>query len=267
MRWGSAASLILYKDLVIVNASEESRSIRALDKATGEEKWKAQADGLEQCYATPVLVNLKDGSAEIVIAVPGEVWGLNPDTGKLKWFAETALQGTLTPTVVVDEAEGIVYAFGGNRGSGSVAIRTGGKGDVTDSHVVWTSRISSYVPSPVLHEGRIYCVDDRGVAVCMNAKDGSEVFRERLAGGGDGGFGGGRGASRPFYSSVLLAGDKLIAVGRTGTAYVFAAGPEFKLLAKNQFSGDAGDYNASPAAVDGCLYLRSDKYLYCISEK
>ena len=73
--WGSGASLVLFKDVVIVNASEESQSIRALDKTTGKEKCKAAASSLELAYGTPSVVTLKDGSTELVVAVPGEVWG------------------------------------------------------------------------------------------------------------------------------------------------------------------------------------------------
>ena len=68
----------------IVNSPEESQSICALDKATGKEKWKAGASSLELAYGTPSVVTLKDGSTELVVAVPGEVWGLNLETGKLR---------------------------------------------------------------------------------------------------------------------------------------------------------------------------------------
>ena len=77
-RWGSAASLVLYKDMVIVNGAEESQSILALNKQTGQEVWKAEAATLELTYGTPTLVELPDGAVELVISVPGEVWGTEP---------------------------------------------------------------------------------------------------------------------------------------------------------------------------------------------
>ena len=83
-RWGSGASLILCGDLLIVNASEESNSIRAFDKRTGKQVWKAEAKLLELAYDTPALVTTKAGKADLVIAVAGEVWGLDPDRGKLR---------------------------------------------------------------------------------------------------------------------------------------------------------------------------------------
>lgn len=93
-RWGSAASPILVGDLLVVNAAEESRAIYGLDKLTGEEKWKAEADTLAYAYGTPVLMNKDD----LVIAAPGEIWGLNPASGKLRWWAETGIStGSATP--------------------------------------------------------------------------------------------------------------------------------------------------------------------------
>ncbi|MFN9982205.1 MAG: serine/threonine protein kinase, partial [bacterium] len=98
---------------------------------------------------------------DMVIAVPGEVWGLNPLTGKLVWYAETTLTGNLSPSVIQDGD--MLYIFGGYRSSGSLALRTGGTGDVTKSHIAWTSRNSSYVVTPVLHDGHLYWIDDQGM--------------------------------------------------------------------------------------------------------
>ena len=79
----------------------------------------------------------------------------------------------------------------------------------------------------------------------------------------------GSGANRygkPFYASVVLAGERLYAVGRSGDVYVLAANPELTLLAQNRFSNDDGGFNASPAIADGQLFIRSDKHLYCVAE-
>lgn len=259
--WGSGASPILFENLVIVNASDESQSLRALDKTTGREVWKAEAAGLEMTFATPRLVESPAGKTELVLGVPSEVWGLDPATGKLTWYAESNLDGNVSPTLVAHD--GIVYLAGGLRG-GSLAVKTGGEGDVTDSHVVWTSRESTYVPSPVYHKGHLYWISDRAQAYCLNAETGDLVYRERLAGGDDGG--GRRGASRGFYASVLVVGDKLIAVSRTDGTYVLDASPTFKVVARNVLEGDDSDFNATPAVSDGELFLRSNRFLYCIAE-
>ncbi len=258
-RWGSGSSLILYKDFVIVTAAEESRSIRALDKRTGKEVWKAAADTLELTYGTPSLIETAGGQAELVIAVPSEVWSLNPDTGKLRWYAETSLTGNVGPSVVV--ADGIVYATGGFPGTGSVAVRAGGKGDVTKTHVVWSSNNGSYIPSPVVHQGRLHYVNDQGFAVCLDAKTGSLVYKERLPGAASGG--GGFGA-KPFYASDVLANGNLYAVSRRNGTFVIAATPEFKLVAQNKLAADGSDFNATPALSGNQIFLRSNRFLYCI---
>lgn len=255
-RWGSAASLVLHKDTVIVNASEESQSIRALDKVTGREVWKVPAATLELAYGTPTLVKLADGQIELVMSVPGEVWGLNPNTGKLTWYAATKLTGNVCPSIVA--GDGVVYAFGGYRSSGSHAIRLGGNGDVTQSHVVWSSRNSSYVATPLLHEGHLYWVDDRGQAFCVKADSGELVYRKRLPGVSSGG--------QPFYASPILVGDNLYVVSRWDGTFVFAAKPEFEQIAQNQFDSDETDFSATPAVSNGQLFIRSGKFLYCISE-
>ena len=257
-QWGSAASPILHGDLLIVNASEESRTIYALNKQSGEEVWRTEGDLLELTYGTPLVVSLADGREELVIAVPEEVWGISLENGRLNWHVVTQLTGNISPSVVANGD--VVYVFGGYRGSGSMAIRAGGRGDVSDTHVLWTSRTSSYVPSPIYHEDHLYLIDDRGLALCLDAADGEIVFRERLPG-----VAGGGGASRPFYASPVLVGDRLYSVGRTCGAFVTTVGDDFELIAHNQFSDDESDFNASPVVSGDQLFLRSNQFLYCVS--
>ncbi len=258
-RWGSSASPILYKDTVIVNASEESQSVRALDTATGKEVWKAEAASLELAYNTPALVELEDGRVDVVIPVPHEIWGLNADTGRLTWFAETQLAGNVAPSPIVHD--GVVYVLGGYPRIGAVAIRAGGKDDVTKSHIAWTSTDASYITSPVFCDGNLYFVSDQGIALCVDAKSGETVYKERLPGGG--GSGGGRG--KPFYASVVLVGDKIYSVSRRNGTIVLAAKPEFEQLAHNKLGSDETDFNGSPAVSDGQMFLRSNRFLYCLA--
>jgi outer membrane protein assembly factor BamB len=249
-RWGSAASLIVHGDSVIVNASEESRSIRSLDRKTGKENWKTEADLLELAYGTPNIV--KNGDRELlVLAVPQEVWALNPANGKLAWFCETKLPGNVSPSI--NTANGMIYVTGGYPATGSVAFKAEGKGDIT-SKITWTSRDASYVASPVLHEGHLYWIDDKGVAFCANAETGKTVYRERLVGGG----------GRPVYASPVLCDGKLFIPSRWEGVYVIAAKPEFELLAENRFPDDKSDFNGTPAISGRQMFLRSDQALYCI---
>jgi outer membrane protein assembly factor BamB len=116
MRWGSGASPILYGDMVIVNASEENQALFALDKKTGKEVWKAQAEGLGMTWGTPILVG--EGEAtELAIGVPGEIWGFNPKTGKLKWFAQGMPENSFCASLVTDGS--VVYAIDGRGGEAS----------------------------------------------------------------------------------------------------------------------------------------------------
>jgi len=254
-RWGSAASPILYKDMVIVNASEESTTIYALDKKTGKEVWKMQSGKLELTYGTPLLVTLSDGRKELLIAVPNEVWAFDPASGKCNWYCGSNLGGNISPSVIAQD--GIVYATGGFPRIGSAAIRIGGKDDVTDTHTVWSSPEGSYVPSPVIYQGHIYWVSDRGEATCLDAKTGKQVYKEKLDAPGRG---------KVVYASVNRVHDKLYAVSRWGGTYVIAAKPKYELLAQNKIESDASDFNASPAISNGQLFLRSNQYLYCVQK-
>jgi len=255
-RWGSAASPVLFEDSIIVNAAEESQAIIALAKSTGEELWRQEAEMLELTYGTPRLLSLGDQEHELVISVPEEIWALNPRTGKLKWYAETPMAGNVTPSVIVDGKT--VYSFGGYRSSGSLAVRGGGKGDVTDSHTVWTNRSSSYVATPLLHGGRFYWIDDRGIAYCTSAEDGEVIYRERVQDLSSG---------RPVYASPTLIGQHIYVVTRRSGTIVYPPGDEFRPIAKNVIAGDETDFNASPAISDGKIYLRSNRTLYCIGRQ
>ena len=257
--WGSAASPVLYKETVIVTATEEARTVVALDKATGREVWRAPGSALEYVFGTPVLAG-DSARPELVFALPDELWALNPDTGKLRWFATSGLPGNIAPSVVV--GDGVVFAFGGFPQLGAVAVRTGGKGDVSGSHRLWSTRNSSYVPTPVLHEGRLYVVTDQGFALCLDAKTGEQVFKERLPGASATGRGG-----KPFYASAVLANGNIYAVSRRNGTFVIGAGPQFKLVAQNSLASDATQFNATPAVSGGELFLRSDKYLYCLATR
>jgi len=254
--WGSASSPVLYKDFVIINASEESQAVYALDKKTGKQAWKAEGGGLEYVFGTPVLMET-EGRAELILALPNELWALNPDTGKLRWYASTGMSGNVAPSVV--PGKGVVYAFGGFPQLAAVAVKTGGKGDVTSSHVLWSSRDSSYIPTPVLHEERLYFASDAGFAVCLDAKTGSLVYKERLPGASSTGRGG-----KPFYASAVLANGQVYAVSRRNGTFVFPAAPEFKVVAQNKLTDDT-QFNATPALDGQTIFLRSDRYLYCIT--
>jgi len=252
-RWGSGASPVLNDGILIVNASEEARAIFGFDAVTGNELWKAEYDRLELCYATPVIVVGEGGVAEAVISMPGEVWGLNATNGKIRWYCEIGNGGNVSPSVVVGEDS--FFTFGGYPAQETNAIKRGGRKDVTDTHRLWQSRDSSYVATPLLHDGHLYWVSDKGQAFCVNVKSGETVTRTRLTGLESGG--------RPVYASPIKAGNHLYVVTRRSGTFVFEATPDMKQVAQNP-ALDETDFNATPAVVDGSLYVRSNQALYCI---
>lgn len=254
-RWGSSASVLLYKDLVIVNASSEDRALVALDKKTGKEVWKAPGRRLTLSFSTPSLVQT-GGKTYLVVAMPGEIWGVNPDTGKLTWLSTMNPNGNICPGVL--GKDGVAYVTGGFQVKGTVALKVGGTGDVSEKNQLWTSGKSSYVPTPVLYRDRLLNVNEDGIAVAMNAKDGKIVYEERLSVKGMAGRG-----SRPFYASPVLADGHLYAVSRKSGVYVLSAGDKFQQIQVNPPLDDS-DFNASPALVEKQIFLRSNKALYCI---
>jgi len=253
-RWGSAASPILYKDLVIVNASEESRSLIALKRETGKQVWKAEGSAMELAYGTPAVVSLTGNRSDLVIAVPGEIWGLNPDTGKLQWYAEHSLTGNICPSIISQQET--VFVFGGYRSAGSIALKTGGQNDVSKSHIQWSSRNSSYVATPVLHDGHLYWISDSGLAFCASASSGELVYKERVPEIKSGG--------RPVYASPVVANDLLYVPTRWDGVLVLDAKPQFKVVSQNRFSDDESDFNATPAISNHQIFLRSNQNLYCV---
>jgi outer membrane protein assembly factor BamB len=256
MKWGSAASPIVVDDLVIVNANEESNSIRAFNKKTGEEAWKIDAE-MELAYSTPAIATLSNGKKELVIALPAKVIGVDPATGKENWFAKTHLLNNVTPCPIVDGD--IAYLYGGYQGVGSMAIRCGGEGDVTESNIIWKSKDSSYVGTPVLHDGHIYWVNAGGIAYCADAKTDELVYKERV----DGLTVPGRMA---FYASMVAANDRIYALSRKNGMIMIAAKPEFEQIGINKFESDSSDFNATPTIIGNQILIRSDKALYCVGK-
>jgi outer membrane protein assembly factor BamB len=246
--WGSATSPVLSKDHVIVNASVECGALVALDKKTGAEAWKAP--GIQRCWGTPVLVNV-EGKQELAVSVPGKVLGFDPVTGKSLWKCD-GISDYICPSAVAEN--GVVYAIGG-RATKALAVKAGGRGDVTESHRLWIKEVGANVCSPLVYRDHFYWVSDSGTAYCLKAKTGEKAYGQRLAGSGR------------IYASAVAADGKLFVVSREKGTYVLAAHPTFKQLAHNTIGSDHGIFNGTPAVSDGRLLLRSDQYLYCIGKK
>lgn len=245
--WGTASSPVLYRDLVIINAAVESDALVALNKTTGKEVWRAP--GMKESWNTPILVPVAEGQQELVVAIAAKVLGFNPATGAPLWSCDTGIAWYMVPSLVHDKD--VVYCVGGRTG-GSLAVRAGGRGDVTQSRRLWTLNKGSNVPSPILHQGHLYWLHENlGIVYCAEAASGKLVFEERLANAG------------PFYGSPVLADGKLFGITRNGRGFVIAAQPKFELLGRNEL-GDRSSFDASPAVSGNRLLIRSDRFLYCL---
>lgn len=245
--WGCGTSPVLYKNLVIVNASVESKSLVALDKESGDEVWRAP--GMNRSWNTPILVDLKNGKQELVVSVKGSILGFDPATGNQLWNCD-GVPDYVCPSAVT--RDGIVYVIGGRK-SVAIAVRAGGRGDVTESHRIWSADAGANVSSPVISGDHLYWVSDRNqVAYCLRLDTGEVVYQKRTR-------------IKP-YASTVVADGKLFVVTRFGGIHVLAAKPEFEELSHNEFSDDS-TFNASPSVADGKLFIRSDRYLYCVGKK
>lgn len=272
-RWGSSSSPILFDDLVIVTASAESRALVALDKATGQQVWKQEASGLGNVWGTPLLVQVDEERTDLVLGVPYELWGLNPQNGKLRWFSEAMETDQYSSSIVTKD--GVVFGIEG-RGGGSIALRVGGTDDVSEKNVLWSGNDSSRFGTPLVYQGNLYFFSS-GVANAIAASDGHEVFQGRLPeakanspaeepaeGERRGGRGRGRFGSIDFASPIAANGH-VYYFKDDGTGYVLRAGDTFEVVSVNRTT-DAGEhFGGTPAISDGRILVRSDKHLYCIA--
>ena len=246
-RHGPAGSPIIYHDLLILSCDgTDVQFVVALDKRTGKVKWKKSRDG-RMAYSTPLMINV-DGLDQLVSTGGDSVIAYEPLTGKEIWHVTYDGYSEVPRPVVGD---GMIFICTGYDTPWLYAVRLGGKGDVTESHVAWKLKKGAPLnPSPLLLGDELYIVSDRGVATCLDAKSGEERWQQRLGGN--------------FSASPVFADGRIYFLDEVGLTTVIAPGREFKELAKNQLEGRT---LASPAFVDGVIFLRTDTHLYRIEEK
>ncbi|MCB1244234.1 MAG: PQQ-binding-like beta-propeller repeat protein [Verrucomicrobiales bacterium] len=243
--WGVGSSPILYGELLIVNAAHESNQLLALDRKNGKTVWSAT--GFPASWNTPTVVKV-DGHDELVVNSSGKLRAFDPLTGKELWNCDSIKAAELCPSIVAHD--GVIFVIG-HPGGQSQAVK--------DGKVLWQAQKGSNVGSPVFKDGHLYFINDsRGVATCLDAQTGAVVYEQPLAS---------RQKRDRWYSTPLLAGERIYCVGRQTGTYVIAAKPQFELLATNVISDDDSISNASPAVSDGQIFLRSNKYAYCFGKK
>ena len=261
LNWGYASSPLLHENTLYVQVlhgmkTDDPSYVLGIDKQTGETLWRVErpTDAVMESpdsYTTPALLQY-DGKTEIVITGGDYVTGHDPKTGEELWRA-----GGLNPEkrrnyriVASPVVEGDLIIVP-TRQNPLQAFRAGGRGDISESHLLWSSPDGPDVPSPVTDGRYLFVLGDRGVMHSFELKTGKPVWGpERVRPG-------------TYSASPVMADGKIYVTSEDGVTTVVAAGPEFKILAENELEG----YTlASPAVSDGHIYIRTEKYLYAIAK-
>jgi outer membrane protein assembly factor BamB len=262
---GPGSSAILFEDLLILTFDGiDQQYVTALDKKTGETKWRTdrtrrwedfEADGsiirggdMRKSFSTPLIV--EQGGKPLMLSVGSSAtYGYDPRTGQELWKVEQA--GFTPSTRPVWDGERMFTALG--YGATDLwAIRTDGAGDVSATHVAWkyVDKSVPETPSPILVDGLLYTVSNRGEVTCFESATGTVVWSERIGGN--------------FIASPILADGLLYFTSSQGTTKIIRAGRAFELVAENKL--DDG-LMASPAVAGKALFLRTPGYLYRIESK
>ena len=245
---GAAGSPLLYRDTVIIYQDQNGGAfIIALDTRTGETRWRTSRTA-SVGWGTPIAVTVGDHD-ELIVSSQRHVRSYDPATGDELWNCGGNLFEVI-PTPVV--GHGLIFCSSGRAGP-TLAIRPGGQGDVTDTHVAWkTTRGSPFVPSPLVYGDYLYLVNDMSsVVTCLNAKTGETVWQERL----------GRPRREGVSASPVVVDDTLFVTNDDGQTFVLGTGAEFELLHINDIGART---LASPALVDGIWYFRTSQELFAI---
>lgn len=250
MEFGEGASPVLHDNSIVVNWDHQGQSfITALDKRTGEARWRVDRDEITS-WSTPLVVE-SGGRAQVVTSATNRVRSYDLETGRLLWESEGVTLNAIPSPVAGD---GLVFVTSGYRGNRLLAVRLDvAEGDITDgAAVAWTlDRDTPYVPSPLLHDGVLYLLkSNSGLLSAFDATTGERFYGpERLP------------AVRSVYASPVGVGDTIYIPSREGRTVVVRAGRNFEVLASNDLD-DA--FDASPALAGDDLFLRGRRYLYCI---
>jgi len=262
LNWGYASSPLLHEDSLYVQVlhgmkTDDPSYVLRINKATGKTLWRVErpTDAVQESpdsYTTPAL--LRHGkTTEIVITGGDVVTGHDLATGKELWRGK-GLNPDNNPFYRIVASpivhDGVIYAP--TRVKPLLAFRAGGRGDVTISHLLWSTPNGPDVPTPVTDGKYFYIVNDRGIVYCHDAKTGKEVYgQQRLKPG-------------TYSASPVLADGKIYVTNEDGLTSVFKAGPTFEILAENAIN----EYCLSSIAVsDGQLFLRTANALYAIGKR
>ena len=250
--WGVGASPIFYGDTVIQNCDAEGDSyLLAVDKRIGKDVWRSPRKSKPKGgWSTPVLINSGDRE-ELVLNGEFGVESYNPANGELYWNCR-GFNGRGTPAPAW--GNGLLYVVNGKAGD-VYAVKPGGTGDVTDSHMAWhTSRRGGRdLPSPALANGVMVVIGMSGVATGYDSGDGAELWKERLGGN--------------YSGSPVIAGGLVYALSEEGEVIALKPGPELDIVSRVSIRKDDEEvFRSSLGISNGKFLVRSDRRLYCLGE-
>lgn len=244
---GNGGSSTLYGDLLIVNCDgSDTAFVAALDKRTGEVRWKTpRRRPAAQAYSTPLVIRVA-GRDQVVSVGAFRVVAYDPLSGDEIWRVGYRDGFSNVPRPVY--GNGLVYIATGFQVPSLLAIRPDGRGDVTRTHIAWTLRRGApHTPSPLLVGDELYVVNDMGIATCLDAKTGETYWLQRLGGN--------------YAASPVFADGRIYFQSEEGTTTVIAPGTTFQKLATSELDGAT---LASMAVSDGSIFIRSRSHLYRI---
>jgi outer membrane protein assembly factor BamB len=247
IQWGHGSSPVLFGDTVILQCDHPSAAyLLALDKRTGKERWKTDRGAGRSSYSTPLVVETA-GGAELVVNSSERLDAYDPRTGALLWHTGDSNRFPV-PSAVFHN--GVIYTSRGYRSGPYMAIKPGGRGDVTATHVIWSVATGApYVSSLLHYDGIVYMANDVGVLTAVDAATGQRVWQERVDG--------------VFSASPVGGGGHVFFVSENGDTVVVKAGRAPQVVARNALGERM---LASPAISNGRIFLRTDEHLIAIGE-
>ena len=265
--WGNGTSPVLFGDICILyHGPGPNSTLYGLDKLSGRTLWKRKIEekddakrvdgfrgrngGINGAFTTPIVVEA-NGRHEVILSGANILWAFNPEDGGELWKC-SGLNPLVYTSPVYDG--NVVLSMGGYFGA-SIAVKPGGKGDVTAKRVWHDPRSKkNRLGTAVIRNGYAFFANMSGFAECVDMKTGKVVFEERLPSTAN---------NAASWASPILVGDRVYVTNQSGDTNVFRAGPKFELLATNS----VGEYsNSTLAASDGAIFLRTHKSLWCIAE-
>ncbi len=242
---GFGSSPVIYRNLLMINGDHDGDSyVAALNRETGQLIWKVPREYKIRSYCTP-LIRTIDGKDQMVMSGSKRIVSLDPMTGSTNWLIEGPTEQFVS-SMVYDGAK--FYMTAGYPTHHVMAIRPDGSGDVTQTHVVWSSEEAKcYVPSPILIEDKLFVADDRGTVNCFDTSNGNRLWQDRLG--------------NHYSASLVTANGLAYFPADDGIMAVVKPGAKMDVLHRNPL----GEYSyASPAISNGQIFIRGEHHLFAI---